>query len=494
MRLPFLIFVILVFLPIVSEGQETFITSFKEGNFTVKPWFIEHTNEGPIVCGFKSKEDPNRAYFYCDQFDKDGFKLRVDSILFNQEFIFFANNDNRPTVFEDELYLYKQGYDGEFYIINVNLINTTIQIVDTINFQETEFQPEHMLYVADGNYRFAGSVKHESSDGPIADFAIAKIDNGELEVYSERKIENTFEFGRRVLSYKNDSLKILSDFSRGLIYRGFQVSTFNEDLVKIDSVRTFFTVPRLGIKFDGLEDSEGNVAFVSWGYDDFENFITLLDSDGENVWHKEIGHNLNAGTFSKVSSLVESNEEDGFVFVGSDYTGNPSVDSLFSYAVIGKISKEGVTQWYRKYKLIDSTRATHEFLDIVSDGQNGYYLTGNKFTYDNNEPEPVQMILARVDSVGLIDGYVGIESIELITKSFSVSPNPAKDYFKILSENEDIFRFEVLNSHGQVMSVIKTGYNLYQLEVDVSDLPSGIYFVKSYSHDTASSVQKIMKL
>lgn len=58
-----------------------------------------------------------------------------------------------------------------------------------------------------------------------------------------------------------------------------------------------------------------------------------------------------------------------------------------------------------------------------------------------------------------------------------ISPNPARDYFKLISKPAiDVLSTEIIDIHGKTVLLQKAGNN--ELSFDISDLPKGLYFVR----------------
>lgn len=491
MKLPFAI-CILVLLTSNLASQETFLKEYSEGNFIVNPWIIEEGPNGPLVCGFKSRENPDRGYFFCDGYDKNGFKINSDSILFNNEVLFFGNLDNRPTKIDDSLYWFKRSYDN-YIILGIDLSDASINLLDTLNFSDSGFVPEHMHFISQDNYIFTGYIIDSTQAENISQFAVVKISNQDANVIVEKQVDNIQSIGKRIQSVRNDTIRIFSQFIKG-IYSGYEINTFDINLNKVDSIRIEFLDPQLGIIFDAVEDSEGNNAFVGWASEEFLNNVFFVSKDGSTYWDLKIGYNLNAESSSRISTIIESNENDGFIYAGSDLTLSFELDSSFSYAVIGKVSKEGISQWYRKYKIDNSSSGKHKFIDVVStfDGS-GYYLVGEMFD-PNPVPEPVRLILAKVDSEGLIDGYTNVEQVLLTeTEIFEAHPSPFKDHILIRQKEPGDIIFRIYNAGGQLVQEIQSEYQGNQMLIETNDFPKGVYYIKSYLDGVESQVEKIMK-
>jgi hypothetical protein len=68
------------------------------------------------------------------------------------------------------------------------------------------------------------------------------------------------------------------------------------------------------------------------------------------------------------------------------------------------------------------------------------------------------------------------------TENISISPNPVNDilHIEIPDENTCLYDVSILNDIGVEMKIFSSAGTL---EFDVSELPSGVYFVKIFADD-----------
>lgn len=77
-----------------------------------------------------------------------------------------------------------------------------------------------------------------------------------------------------------------------------------------------------------------------------------------------------------------------------------------------------------------------------------------------------------------------------ITKSLSIYPNPASDIVKVNSE-ENINYIEILNISGQIVSFENVNTN--NAEINISNLSSGVYFIKVYTANDVTTQKLIVE-
>lgn len=70
-------------------------------------------------------------------------------------------------------------------------------------------------------------------------------------------------------------------------------------------------------------------------------------------------------------------------------------------------------------------------------------------------------------------------------------PNPTNNHLSILTENTTLTRIEVLSLTGQVIQTVTLNSQNYEL--DVQDLPTGVYFLRLEDNRQAQLVQKFVK-
>jgi len=92
-------------------------------------------------------------------------------------------------------------------------------------------------------------------------------------------------------------------------------------------------------------------------------------------------------------------------------------------------------------------------------------------------------------SLRLSDTSLGIEDLRL-TEGFSMFPNPVKDMLSISAKNE-IKELSVVNMLGQTVKTVTPNRADYKL--DLSNLTSGIYFVKARINNTEGTFRIVKK-
>ena len=92
----------------------------------------------------------------------------------------------------------------------------------------------------------------------------------------------------------------------------------------------------------------------------------------------------------------------------------------------------------------------------------------------------------------LTDTLLGTISNEIVSNSFSISPNPANDLVKISNtDNINVNEITITDLNGRIVKTTNFK-NVSNIEVNVADLTSGVYFMNINS-DKGIITKKIMK-
>lgn len=138
---------------------------------------------------------------------------------------------------------------------------------------------------------------------------------------------------------------------------------------------------------------------------------------------------------------------------------------------------------------ISNTGETFEFFYV--DGSHGFYLIENVFLIafwaSSGVIDDTENIDFFIDSLSInIIGYGSIDDFS--SKRFTFYPNPSKSFIN-LSAKENIDTVDLYNSFGQ--KVKHQTINNLSSQLDISDLPKGIYFMRVNIGDTTGVVPVI---
>ena len=191
------------------------------------------------------------------------------------------------------------------------------------------------------------------------------------------------------------------------------------------------------ITFEGFLDEDGNV-IIGCGANDRQDYINtgltrgytvILKIDpvtSEVLWETPLDSTLFSDWNSHITSFVDSQMQDGYIFVGRGYE---TPDGGASSIVYGKLSKGGEMLWRREIfdpYLPSSINAR----DVIATSDGHYVLTGSRS--DRSESDGfttlVQLVLMKFDEDGnIIDLPTSTEEVK--TSTFTILPNPTSNQF-----------------------------------------------------------------
>lgn len=133
-----------------------------------------------------------------------------------------------------------------------------------------------------------------------------------------------------------------------------------------------------------------------------------------------------------------------------------------------------------------------QFLDITNQERNQLLaflntLTGENIYIDEKWSDPFD----ENGNITIIGGTTSTSDLHLKENYIQIYPNPTSNHLTISGEL-NLYQIEILNSAGQIYQVINPiGY---VHTIDISTLPSGLYFVRTQSlNNNLFEVQKIIK-
>ncbi|TSA23547.1 MAG: T9SS C-terminal target domain-containing protein [Bacteroidetes bacterium] len=218
-----------------------------------------------------------------------------------------------------------------------------------------------------------------------------------------------------------------------------------------------------------------------WGSGEYYNKINIVKIDNSNtiIWDKKYGFHKHKIRFNKIRVL----ENGDIVAIGSYYYSND-----YTWNEIGWILKTdsaGNELWYREYLLLTAMLSMNILYNVVPTQDNGYIACGSVWPYPPDTGTQDSWVL-KVDSLGCEapdQCWVGQEEIWVKTftpdKPFIFYPNPATVKLTIeFHINQEGTEIELFNLTGQPMRTTRIPPNKDILELDVGQLPKGLYILK----------------
>lgn len=452
----------------------------RQSGGTIKDiWEDKSNGQIYLVGDFDYTVDTNH-YFGHISLESDGSHFEDFIATFGSAFVFFPINDS----------VFFSGLDGErlmdkrgkaIYSWSVNQ-NNSVPCDVTI----------HTYFYKDGSSLWSNSQGNFNGCAivvPPDTFPHRYI----VKVDPEGKWDSTFtidadQAGINFLGY--DSTRILmysyprytiqyGNYSVNGIWRTYLDGTFDST----------FNSPVSDSLADGgfipVVNDDGSIfllgSFLLEGDSDYHTLVKL-NSDGslDSTFMNNAGPTDSTGAFSSVTAIAPT--EDGGYLVGgifNEYQG-------YERNGIAKIDQYGTLEPnYFNGEGIDSAFIGNPYIsEILPSAFGGYYVVGNFRSWDGQPSQPI---------IRLHGMYVGLEEHGQEIQELKVFPNPASEkisfYGTANEEPEEVLLIDIQGKSTKA-KINNTGFNSY--EIDISDLQSGMYFLKLLS-DGEVSVGKFVK-
>ncbi len=97
--------------------------------------------------------------------------------------------------------------------------------------------------------------------------------------------------------------------------------------------------------------------------------------------------------------------------------------------------------------------------------------------------------IMRVLQIGDYEGIVSVREPHRVNELYAMYPNPAGSFVELLGKQGAINSVEIYDITGKL--VMQNAYRLTQVRIDVSSLPSGVYFINAET-DSGSFMEKLI--
>jgi len=206
---------------------------------------------------------------------------------------------------------------------------------------------------------------------------------------------------------------------------------------------------------------------------------------GEVLWESVHGEEIYRRDADWASALVKCHDNDGFVIVGNIYNDNNRRVLGGSYS---KYDSNGELQW--NHTINDDHPMTSYRLSDVLASSDGYYVASglrSDFDPDDGYDTRLQAWIIKFDENGELAILSNTED-QLEKAAIDVYPNPVDDILQITLEKRLSVRVVITNSAGQ--EVLRQSSHENDIEVDMSTLAAGIYYVLLVGEDDALLYQE----
>jgi len=284
----------------------------------------------------------------------------------------------------------------------------------------------------------------------------------------------------------NGAYSVIQTTDNGFLFAGVTgtagSSTYDCYVVRINSAGdTLWTKTYGGSSYDVMtcvcKLTDGNYllsgATWSFGAGGYDMYLIKIDTNGGVIWEKTYGGTANDYGYYCIASSF------GAVIVGETSSFGHGGSDAYMVAV----NQNGDTLWTHVYGGADD-----DLVNCIKETTDGGYIMSG-LTYSFSGTMDAYLIKTRSD------GYAGIEYNEMPEITINVYPNPCCEILNIRASifSESDVTVELLNLQGQKLlgeRIIQTSNN--QVSLNVSALPSGIYYVSLFSGENQISKKIII--
>jgi hypothetical protein len=147
---------------------------------------------------------------------------------------------------------------------------------------------------------------------------------------------------------------------------------------------------------------------------------------------------------------------------------------------------------------LDVNHITHvRIVDVVGSLQNAY-ATHDSAGIKINDPWPTAFASCGfdLDAVGVIWNTTNsVGSIASKPRQFNMYPNPANETVNLKwnDKNDPVANVSIYEMNGRCFKEISTGIPTQIMQLDIRDMPAGVYFVHIKTNES-SQIEKLVKL
>ena len=199
--------------------------------------------------------------------------------------------------------------------------------------------------------------------------------------------------------------------------------------------------------------------------------VVKIDNYNNIIWDKKYGSEKYDNYVSNIKLLPSG----GFIVVGN-YAGVEFTDPN-SISWILCINANGDSLWYREYYKLNFANCTNSLFDITNTKDNGFAAAGHLYPASTGGTDDAWVI--KTDSFGCLEADCTVGIIEIKeNKGMVIYPNPARDKITFQLNQKDLsdIKLVIYNLQGQILMQKDLVQN--NTEIDVSQLPQGIYVAK----------------
>ena len=355
-------------------------------------------------------------------------------------------------------------FDGG-YLLNSWYYNSMEDIDDMI--EDIEFFDDNSAFLCGGNMLYYPDTTHQTR------FNLARLNpDGHVDTTFNHDTDNCIW---NIVKYDSNRVFLSGKFTKyDSIYTGRLCRVYNDGTLDT----TFHTNVVQGEALPLFVQNDGKIIVGDIFWLEGDNIITGPNGTGRSLMRLLPNGDIDS-TFNPV--VLKGNHEFKTTIMCPTYDGGYLLGGTFTHynghprRNIAKIDYNGFLDTTAFTGTgFDSCYTTNErsWIRILTQGPNDtYYVGGNFDRYNGQTVQPL---------IRLHNEYYGLDIPETNQNRFELYPNPAQDRINIRSSNI-IEEIQIYNSEGELLQILNP--NIKEEKIDVSGLPPGYYFIRTFGRE-----------
>ena len=385
--------------------------------------------------------------------------------------------------FSEAVILENDQRDGGTGNRHIELLDVNNDSIDDIVATQVVFiedlgvtAPALVYYINNGDRTFDSGIAITDITNSVRSFATIDVNNDGFRdiLYNRNSSELEFVENLGNGSFANP-ITLMSGFGSGIVTVDFNNDDL-EDIIRVfGSIRIFINDGDGSFTENSPENPSGFNALQAFPVDiDGNNTTDLLvpglgnTGTGGVAWYSNDGEG-NLSFVEIISSLENTTYSEG---IAEDFNLDGDIDF-----VIGLFSDSNIQMWVN-----DGNENFGEPVLIENSNQN----TVSMGVGDFNNNGGIDFVIGSFDGLSWFANDVTLSNDNFQLENLTIFPNPSDGIFKINTNNENI---SIIISNYLGHTIIQT----VQKEIDISKLPSGLYFARIQNKNGEQVTKKIIK-
>ncbi len=464
----------------VGSTQTTFsITAHPDDIFNTSFGVIE-LDDRYVVGGKNARFGDTYQSIFFSQYDLNGnFIKRV--MHTDTNYIMDFSHDNHISLNGKSELVWSARGTGRVHVVKYSPELNKITFLDTILRTEINNFATSSFLLSDDGYILCGGIKDE--DSSFFQFSMLKVNGDSIKFYIDD--DYPISYGYRVFRLPNGNLKTVSRLTNDDESNSLGISEFTKDLELVNFIKVSDNLKITNIE-DAFIDDSGDIYISSNILNpiaefvfEITPFVAKINSEGMFEWQQEIGIGKSTASDASWLCLTGGHENEGIVMGGAELY--KSQDTTYQFAVLGSVSSNGDSLWYRRFSNLNSNIAYHEFRDVITTTDGGYLAVGCQANGFIEEGAPAfESIIIKTNSEGLVEPSSTTNNVDISSDghiAIDVYPNPAVDKLFINHNSDQVFKYQIISESGSMVRRFESIAGQQTFVLDVSEFAGGRYYL-----------------